>query len=127
MIKLLIIFLATWSVVEIVHHGSLFGKLRSTWLKWGMEEENTVKHFIGNLMSCPFCFSVWVGLFFGLTYFLTWPLAYGFAAARLANIANDLFKKYELSRTPMSDTEKFIVAENEEVILNPAQFIDTEN
>jgi hypothetical protein len=95
---LIVAALATWHIVEVWHHGSIFASWRARVDLW--------EGFFGELLRCPFCLSVWVaGLSTGW-FFLTsavgydvlaWPL-YLFAVARLANLGNDVSR--DLCRTP---------------------------
>lgn len=92
--------LATWQVVEIWRHSSLFAA-------WRARLELFNNH-LSNLLLCPWCLSVWVG--FGFTALAVTsdvlqsnlPLipAFAFSASRLANVANDYFHRY--CRTPRS-------------------------
>jgi len=99
LMSILIASLATWQIVEIWHHSSLFASLRSIVEMW----ENK----IGDLLSCPFCLSVWVSLVciiglqcenLGLAGLAFSVIIKTFAVARLANLGNDFFKKW--TRTP---------------------------
>lgn len=121
-LQLLIAALATWQVVEIVHHGSIFAKQRAKW--------ELMDTFASQLLLCPFCLSVWVGVllaavmfgercvfddskFAGHTWYgvaflgtlrILWLFAvtfvYGLAVSRLANVANDYL--YDYTKTPGS-------------------------
>jgi len=96
---LIIAALATWQIVEIWHHSSLMAPLRARTEMW------TGK--IGQLLGCPWCLSVWVGMLCGVllasedAFWLSRVgsvFVYGFAISRLANLGNDIFKGY--CRTP---------------------------
>lgn len=85
--------LATWQIIEIWHHSLLMAPLRSITEMW----ENR----LGELLSCPFCLSPWVGLIcifslsladYGLVGWAIGLPVQAFAVARLANLGNDLFK-----------------------------------
>lgn len=96
--------LACWQMVEICHHGSIFERQRA-WL------EAHDEGFFVNLLLCTFCLSNWMGLVsvacvfvvaFGMNnfeyhYLVALPFL-GFAAARLANLFNDLGRS--ICRTP---------------------------
>lgn len=92
--------IATWQVIEIWRHSSLFADFRAR-----LELFN---NYLSNLLLCPWCLSVWVG--FGFTGLAVTsellqsnlPLipAFAFSVSRLANIANDYFHRY--CRTPRS-------------------------
>jgi hypothetical protein len=91
---LLIAALATWQIVEIWHHSLLMAPLRARTEMWNNK--------LGELLSCPFCLSVWVGLFCtaGVTFAAVYDLEYvilAFAVSRLANLGNDVFKSYCLT------------------------------
>lgn len=97
---LIVSAVATWQVVEIWRHSSLFADCRAR-----LELFN---NYLSNLLLCPWCLSVWVG--FGFTALAvtsdltqsTLPLipAFAFSVSRLANLANDYFHRY--TRTPRS-------------------------
>lgn len=97
---LVISAIATWQIVEIWHHSSLFANFRA--------RLELFDNYLSNLLLCPWCLSVWVGFGFtalAVTSDLTQsnlPLipAFAFSVSRLANLANDYFSKY--CRTPRS-------------------------
>jgi len=101
----LIAALAVWEIVEIWHHSQLFAGRRA----WLEAQDN----WLADLLLCPFCLSVWVSLIVLLTVGTSvhleqhWPRwlcdlvllpVLVFAVARLANLFNDLTRKY--CRTP---------------------------
>jgi len=96
---LVIAALATWQIVEIWQHSTLMAPLRARTEMW--------QNKLGELLSCPWCLSVWIGMLCGAL--LTTAdivqasrvgsvVIYGFAISRLANLGNDVFKSY--CRTP---------------------------
>jgi hypothetical protein len=127
LMQLVVAALATWQIVEIWHHSSLFAELRA-------ELQAEPDGFITNLLLCPWCLSVWVGLgvWIALSYppyhwidewFDAWKsqsagvshflaglvlllrsvpriCCYAFAISRLANLASDL--SHSVCRTPGS-------------------------
>lgn len=85
--------LACWQAGEIWRHGSLFAGRRAA-----LEARDTAA---AALLLCPFCLSPWLGwLLVGLLWTHPWTswLVYGLAAARLANVGNDLTHTH--CRTP---------------------------
>jgi hypothetical protein len=103
--NLIITALATWQIVEIWHHSTLFAGRR--------EAAQRLENKLGELLTCPWCLSVWVG--FGCNIATTvvdasWLstvariIVYGFACSRLANLGNDVFKQF--SRTPVFRIEE---------------------
>lgn len=60
---LLITFLATWRITSILHHEDIAAPFRA-WL--GVQEEGDLisypDTFLGHLIECFWCTSVWVGL-----------------------------------------------------------------
>ena len=106
--ELLVTTLATWQTIEIWHHGRLFASWRARTELW----ENK----LGELLVCTFCLSVWVAWLFCLAFWASGLLEpayaqlalipiYGLAAARLANLGNDVF--HSLCRTPRMLPEDF--------------------
>jgi hypothetical protein len=119
---LVVAALAAWQAVEVWHHGSVFDRARARLeLKTG---------FWVDLLQCPFCLSVWVGMVTVLTVhpgdtvpplvdlgwvsralswvvsqfiLLLWWVVHGLAVARLANLGNDL--THHWCRTPRPGAE----------------------
>lgn len=98
-LSLFVVALATWQAVEIWRHSTLFADWRSITETWDNK--------LGELLSCPWCLSVWVGIVFCLLLHFSevWLIGiisqtfiYGLAVSRLANLGNDYFKQY--CRTP---------------------------
>ena len=93
---LVIVSLAVWELIEIWHHGKVCATWRGHVQNW--------ESWLGDLLGCPFCLSPWAALI--LTALLVsgaWWLVVVLAAARLANIGNDLLHAY--CRTPRIDLE----------------------
>lgn len=98
--------LATWEIIEIWRHSSLFQN-------WRARVDIMQLDFVRELLMCPFCLSPWVA---GLILWtlklaelmqpgfwqsmITWPIA-AFAVARLANLFNDV--THDFCRTPRYD------------------------
>lgn len=99
---LVVAALAAWQAVEVWHHGSIFASWRARVEAWPGEG---VRGWLGELLLCPFCLSVWVGTAAAAAVVADhWaPLLalYGLAASRLANLANDVTRG--VSRTPGAD------------------------
>lgn len=96
LVLLVVAIMATWQIIEIWRHASLFASWRAeveTWDGW-----------LGELLTCPFCLSVWVALIVSsITLWyelrdLTLLPVYAFAVSRGANLANDVF--HSVNRTP---------------------------
>lgn len=104
---LILTALATWQIVEIWHHSYLFASWRARVDLWD--------GWFGQMLRCPFCLSNWVaavvasiaGTAYGLhenagiSSFILLTLVVALAAARLANLGNDLGRRY--CRTPKAD------------------------
>jgi len=97
MTSLLVTALATWQIVEVWHHSLLMARPRAAAELWDNK--------LGELLSCPWCLSVWAGA--ACTILSALPGSYGaafsllvqaLAASRLANVGNDVFHGY--CRTP---------------------------
>ena len=114
MTNLILASLATWQIVEIWHHSSIMAGARARVETWS--------NSIADLLGCPFCLSVWVALgstavlhldapagtiWAALVGLLKLPI-WAFAVSRVANLGNDLTRKY--CRTP-----------------KPSSFIDEDN
>lgn len=95
LVNLLVATLATWQSVEVWHHGSLFATCRASVQLW-----RGLWGWLGELLTCPFCLSVWVGWLCWMATMTEWTfwLVAGLATSRLANVANDITKA--ISQTP---------------------------
>lgn len=58
-VELVIAGLATWHIVEVWHHSSLFAGVRA---RVELMDVEGATGKLRELLSCPFCLSVWVGL-----------------------------------------------------------------
>lgn len=108
--ELVVAALATWQAVEIWRHGELFADRRDAVEVWvdspqarGLygAVDGWLKWFVGGLLLCPFCLSVWVGWLAVLAATGHWTAQLfvgGLAASRLANLGNDLSRAW--CRTP---------------------------
>jgi hypothetical protein len=99
-IELLVAALATWQAVEVWHHGQIFAGWRSDIQTWDGARWWGWTGWLADLLTCPFCTSVWVGciaVFMLACPYAAWA-AYGLAVSRLANSANDW--TYGITRTP---------------------------
>ena len=104
--ELLLTGLATWQIVEVLHHADITLSLRIR----ASESASLggLRGFFSKLLSCPFCLSHWVAgalvvclfLFKPVTSLPLAPLCV-FAAAKLANLGNDL--TYDSCRSPKVD------------------------
>ena len=95
---LAIAIFATWQIIEIWRHGSLFLSVRAC-----LEECHSS---FADFLLCPFCLSPWVAcgvlLLLSIAHLLQsdilWLCVCSFAVSRVANLLNDVF--YSLTRTP---------------------------
>jgi hypothetical protein len=97
-----------WQSVEICHH-SKAGTLWRCFAKFLKLLPNPFK-YIGEGMSCPYCYSNWFGIVYAFsavqpTTLLQAVTAFvmGLGAARCANLFNDYFHAY--CRTPNDNDE----------------------
>jgi ABC-type sugar transport system permease subunit len=95
-LSLILAVLAAWQTVEVIHHGSIFASFRAY-----MQVINN--NFLRKLFSCPFCMSVWAGIFWGAVFLnadlcvFTKLLGYfgvGLGISRMSNVLNDLTYKF---------------------------------
>ena len=91
---LLIWCLATWEIIEIWRHGSIFAGLRA--------RVELYDSMLATLLLCGFCLSPWVAAAVIASWATDWWIPRfvitAFAVARLANIGNDL--AHDWCRTP---------------------------
>jgi hypothetical protein len=114
--ELVVAALATWQAVEVWHHGSLFADIRA---KAELRADAAgFGGWLARLLLCPFCLSVWVAAAALTVTVLVPPVAWVLAAARLANLGNDVF--HARCRTPGRAKDAFraaVDARVEEAIL----------
>lgn len=60
--ELVVAGLATWHIVEVWHHSSLFAGVRA---RVELMDVEGWRGKLREMLSCPFCFSVWVGIWTG--------------------------------------------------------------
>lgn len=104
--KLILIAMATWQIVEIVRHGSIADGLRGLMEVWE-SDDSAVRRFVSRLVICPFCLSVWAaGLCTVASYtgLLGETFLYAMAGSRAANFLNDIF--HDITRTPKFTIEE---------------------
>ncbi len=127
--NLAMLALAVWQIVEIWRHSNLFAGCRATieaWPDWDEESFHRacpgrsramvwcvkqcvhVQAFVRNVLLCPWCASIWVGLVVAMFWlclpeWLQWLtfVALGLAISRLANLGNDV--THGLCRTPKAN------------------------
>lgn len=107
---LIVVYLAGMQIVELYHHGSLFGPDGAIPLRaWAEKNTNHGKwkvRYLANLLACPFCEAPWacaiaaIGWQWGGS--VTWLIMFSLAANRLANLTNDL--THQWSRSPLGDS-----------------------
>ena len=72
MTQLLLWFIMSYGLMNIMVYGSIFQGLRDNIAAWGNNKIapfNGLGSFISGILSCPMCFSTWGGFFFGLFIF----------------------------------------------------------
>lgn len=111
----IVVAFATWHAVEVFHHSTLFAGIRAEIEGWeadnmAMEPNSSgvnkvvcrLMLWILELLQCPFCLSLWTAWVVWIVWQLPgvgWLVA-GLAAARGANLLNDL--THQWCRTPGS-------------------------
>jgi len=100
MFDFVITVFATAEVIEIWHHSHLFANLRA--------QVEVHDGFWSQLIKCPFCMAPWVALMLSVwewaknsNNFPVSLLVFALAAARAANLLNDL--THSFCRTPKSN------------------------
>ncbi len=110
---LILMALAVWQTVEVIHHSELFngtrvlaGYIADQPLQMKLELDWRI--FIAKMYLCPFCLSHWVAIFYALMLvsplsgLISWWLLI-LSAVRLANLGNDLASNY--TKTPRYEPE----------------------
>ena len=69
--KILVWFILSYGLMNIMVFGSIFQGLRNFFQKWGDSNSflNGFAHFISGILSCPMCFSTWGGFFLGFVVY----------------------------------------------------------
>lgn len=70
--QVLVWFIMSYGLMNIMVYGSIFQKLRDFLQKWGEGEFNPFNYvgkFLYGIISCPLCFSVWGGFVLSLLIF----------------------------------------------------------
>lgn len=105
LLALVVISIATWAIVDIVHHGQIFADFRAVL-------DLRPDWWLSKMVRCPWCLSVNVAML--LSFILALPLLrisgwglllsvvgtvlIGFAASKVANFLNDI--SYTFTRLP---------------------------
>lgn len=84
---LLIIILAVWRITSIVYEEKIAEPIRRLMGYDGFSYPDT---FLGNLFSCYYCLSVWIGIFSTVIWYYYPYLLYPFAFSAGAVILYDL-------------------------------------
>jgi hypothetical protein len=72
MTSVIVWFILSYGLMNIMVYGSIFQGLRDSFKKWGDDKYlpfNGLAHFISGILSCPMCFSTWGGFILSLTIF----------------------------------------------------------
>lgn len=72
LIKILVWFIMSYGLMNIMVYGSIFKGLRDSIHRWGenvFAPFNFLGKFLSGLISCPLCFSTWGGFFLGMVIF----------------------------------------------------------
>lgn len=70
--EILIWFLLSYGLMNIMVYGSIFQGVRGFFEKWRDDEHapfQSLGKFISGILSCPMCFSTWGGFFLGFVIF----------------------------------------------------------
>lgn len=84
--KLVMCIIAAEAMTQLTCKAEIFNRLRD-WLK-------SLSSFTNELLSCPYCVSVWVAGFTALLYFYyewTWWFILLLVIHRVSNVLHDLF------------------------------------
>lgn len=70
-IKILVWFILSYGLMNIMVFSSIFSGLRNTLRKWGDGEFHfsSLGEFLSGMITCPMCFSTWSGFFLGIVIF----------------------------------------------------------
>ena len=79
-IKILVWFIMSYGLMNIMVYGSIFQGLRNILKKWGnnkLSPLSFVGEFMHGIISCPLCFSTWGGFFLGYVIFSPINILFG--------------------------------------------------
>ncbi len=114
LLNLIIVSVAVWSAIEIIHHGEIFTQLR-LFLKPKLNSNHTIIRFISKLILCPFCLSVWIALLFCLTYNYIYYFIIALCISRLSNLFNDVTKTLNFCYTPTPKDQEIYTENNNNI------------
>jgi len=98
---IVVIGLAVWQTVEVWHHSILTAGWRARTQVWS----GRLGGWLGDMLGCPWCTSVWAGFALTLFYYAGsgfWLFVVALAVSRLANAMNDA--GHDWCRTPKANT-----------------------
>ena len=114
LLKLVVVTMAAWQIVETFRHGSIFACVR----QWGnrqLASKSQLVRKVAKLTVCAFCLSHWSPILplFVMFYGPIWArfLVVALAITRTSQLLNDL--SYSYSRSPPSG-EEIVIDETEE-------------
>lgn len=70
--EILVWFILSYGLMNIMVYGSIFQGLRDFFAKWGSNKDlplSFLGEFISGILSCPMCFSTWGGFVLSLLIF----------------------------------------------------------
>lgn len=78
-IKILVWFILSYGLMNIMVFGSIFSRLRNELKEWGEGKYyfSSIGEFLSGIISCPLCFSTWSGFFLGLVIFSPINIIFG--------------------------------------------------
>ncbi len=129
MVKILVWFILSYGLMNIMVYGSIFQGLRDSIKKWGDSEYapfNSLGAFISGILSCPMCFSTWGGFFlgfciyspisnlFGLTQTISWFFD-GILSSGAVWIINAVVEWFEENRLFNQKQELTYIVKEEEL------------
>ena len=70
--EILVWFILSYGLMNIMVYGSIFQGLRNFFMEWGNNKKlplSFLGEFISGILSCPMCFSTWGGFILSLLIF----------------------------------------------------------
>jgi hypothetical protein len=128
MVKILVWFILSYGLMNIMVYGSIFAGLRNSLKEWGETKNAPLRplgEFLSGLISCPMCFSTWGGFFLGfciyspvselfnLTDALSWFFD-GILSSGAVWIINSVVEWFEENRMSNQKQELTYIVKDEE-------------
>lgn len=123
LLSMLVSAVAANGIIEWYFKGSLFMVIRQMFANMKKESELIAQQWtgpkflvttwLGSLMTCAFCLSVWAGALMFVLCYVYWPAVAALASIRLSQILHDVLRP--ISRSPLQE-EKYVDLDDDTIL-----------